>query len=281
MPSLTPHYAKHLATAIQAQLHHDLPASDMALYSIPSSINTALEDRVFAITAHVAQSLACRLHYSNFHTLGILQPLSSDVNPSLFMPSVQHSTLPFATCLDMVVQVTNALKTALLADEELKGYADAVQKLSNCQAATPTALRKFHCITAIRFKNECVVVDLCAQSSAFRIPLSACFSCQELTNPWNGVPYSIAYCHVPGPDNARMLVDCSLSVLSRHEKYMGPFTRITYGTFTALFHYMITRKKALENIVGERTDFQVYLRMECVVLRANTPASYVHGSGSG
>ncbi|KAF2683811.1 hypothetical protein K458DRAFT_389735 [Lentithecium fluviatile CBS 122367] len=75
----------------------------------------------------------------------------------------------FGHCLGHVTQVTKALSAALQIDPDLAVYAHHVQLAVNKFKDDVTSDRDFHALAMVHLETHCIVIDLIAQPSAFKI----------------------------------------------------------------------------------------------------------------
>jgi hypothetical protein len=78
----------------------------------------------------------------------------------------------------MASRVTSALQATLREEEELAEYAERVQLVVDTPLKAFKAMDRprFHCITLIRFLDCCVVIDLTAQATAFKVNFRSIYS---------------------------------------------------------------------------------------------------------
>jgi hypothetical protein len=84
----------------------------------------------------------------------------------------------------MASRVTAALQEAVRQEDDLAKYAKRVQlavdtPLEEFKKLSPP---RFHCITMIQFLKHCIVIDLTAQATPFKVNLQSIYACQAALN---------------------------------------------------------------------------------------------------
>ncbi|KAF2829793.1 hypothetical protein CC86DRAFT_453362 [Ophiobolus disseminans] len=251
-----------LAVAVQDQMQKKLTTANMVSYEIAAPTDPLLEDRVFEVACNIALDLASLLHTSNFHTWEFFRHAKTQEDALQRAPYLQKATYPYATCLDMAMSISSALKAALVQDRDLAAYADRVETATDCKVDVMlTSSRDIHCLTLIRLPNFCIVIDLCAQPTAFKVQLGTAFECQQQLDMLNQNFYSFPYAYVGNVKGARMLVDCSgYTTKTPGDFHFGlcPFHEITDTEYQRFLAFAVSansgnRVSSVGNLPSRRT----------------------------
>jgi len=257
-----PSLMQRLAAAVQDQMEKKLTAARMASYELAASLDPLLEERVYDVACRVALDLASTLHISNFHFWEFFRGLKTIEEARQRALDLQSDTHPFATCLDMAMATSSALKAALLRDPDLADYACRVETVTDCKPdIIITSPRDIHCLTLLRFHDFCIVIDLCAQPTAFKVHLDTAFQCQQQLDLLAQDFHSFAYAYVGNANGARMLVDCSgYKTKTPYDLFFGlsPFHSITDVEISSFLAFALaanfgSRLTCIGNMPSRRT----------------------------
>ncbi|KAJ4368869.1 hypothetical protein N0V83_005951 [Neocucurbitaria cava] len=231
---------------IEGDLNENLTTSEMAAHEIAASSGRALEERVFQVACRVALRFGSRMHWSNFHTWEFFRNVHTSKEAREVAPRFWKSIYPFSTCLGMASTVTTALRASLLKEKGLSRYAELVQLATNCDIHEFKTSRRFHCLTMIRLVDYCIVIDLVAQPTAFKVNLTSVHQSQAQLRFLEKTTLSFEYAYVSGPNNARMLVEYSRpdTNASNSFTYEDPFTDVEEGIQGGIVNYAFPLAKS-------------------------------------
>ncbi|KAF1851893.1 uncharacterized protein K460DRAFT_401893 [Cucurbitaria berberidis CBS 394.84] len=234
------------AAVLEDVLNNNMSRVEMRAHEISHSGNPVLEARVFQVASRIALQFATQLHWSNFHTWESFRHINTREEALEHAPHFWDSIHPFSTCLGMASTVTTALQTALSQEADLAKYADDVQLVTDCTVEAFKISRRFHCITMVRFRHYCIVIDLVAQPTAFKVGLTSIYTCQKLLTFLEDRTLSFEYAYISGPNSARMLVSYS-GALPRASpdsfRYGELFTGIEGGIQGGIINYAFLAAK--------------------------------------
>jgi hypothetical protein len=240
---------QQLAADTQAKLLKRLGASDLAAHEVPYSKHPDLEERVFHMASRVALQLAPQLHSSNFHTWEFFRHIESSEEAHQNAARFRKATYPFATCLDMATEAARCLIAALRQDGDLAGYANRVQVATGAI----TSAREVHCLAMVKFDGFCIVIDLCAQPTAFKVKLGSAYECQQQLDMLSADIHSFTYAYIKGPECARLLVDCTTyDTKPAHEFFaeLAPFYEINKPVYEEFIRSAVYAKSTRQTSFG-------------------------------
>ena len=249
------------ATKLTATVNGTLSANEIEKFEISSDSDPEAEEHVFQVACKVALHFATRLQYSNYHTWEFYR---NKTKQQVRQTASQLWTelYPFSTCIGNASQTSTALKEALLADEELAKYAQDVQFATAARTVEEvTALS--HCVTMVRFWDHCIVIDLSAQPTAFKVDLGCCYVAPRRMMSFRLAYSCFPYAYIQGAYGARMLVQCktpdnqnSSAADDRSAKvpghlYNGPYVDVEGGVRGGAINYAFpTANPTLDTPLG-------------------------------
>jgi hypothetical protein len=82
------------------------------------------------------------------------------------------NTGPYTNFLSMSAACQQELRRILRDDDQLAGYADRVQLVTDNSRQKATSDQDYHCLCIIRLPTEWIVLDPVAYRGAIRVPLA-------------------------------------------------------------------------------------------------------------
>jgi hypothetical protein len=153
----------------------------------------------------------------------------------------------------MATEAARCLIAALRQDGDLAGYANRVQVATDAKAGAITSAREVHCLAMVKFDGFCIVIDLCAQPTAFKVKLGSAYECQQQLDMLSADIHSFTYAYIKGPECARLLVDCTTyDTKPAHEFFAGlaPFYEITKPVYEEFIRSAVYAKSTRQTSFG-------------------------------